>query len=139
MSERKPIIPQGSNANPAFAPGVQVGEFLFVSGQAAADNDGNIVGVGDCEAQTRHVMSRVRTVVEAAGATMQDVAQHAVLAAVSNLPEDLASELQIEALLVDRVRAAAFDQDPSLRSCQNPILVEIFSAWPETDIGHALE
>ena len=73
MSERSPILPQGLTANPAFSPGVRVGEFLFVSGQAAADNDGNTVGVGDCEAQTRHVMSRIRAIVEAAGASLSDV------------------------------------------------------------------
>jgi aminoacrylate peracid reductase len=73
MSERKPILPRGLTANPAFSPGVQAGEFLFVSGQVAQDNNGNVVGVGDCEAQTRHVMSRILTIVEAAGATMQDV------------------------------------------------------------------
>jgi enamine deaminase RidA (YjgF/YER057c/UK114 family) len=59
--------------NPAFSPAVQVGELLFVSGQVAQDNEGNTVGVGDCEAQTRHIMSRIRTIVEAVGATMQDV------------------------------------------------------------------
>ena len=73
MSERKPILPQGLVANPAFSPAVQVGELLFVSGQVAQDNQGNTVGIGDCEAQTRHVMSRLRTIVEAAGATMPDV------------------------------------------------------------------
>ena len=73
MSERKPILPRGLAANPAFAPGVQVGEFLFISGQVAQDNNGNVVGPGDCEAQTRHVMSRIRTIVEAAGATMPEV------------------------------------------------------------------
>ena len=73
MSERKPILPPGLTASPAFAPGIQVGELLFVSGQVAQDNDGNIVGPGDCEAQARRVMSRIRTIVEGAGATMQDV------------------------------------------------------------------
>jgi reactive intermediate/imine deaminase len=73
MAEKKAIIPQGSNASPAFAPGIQVGELLFVSGQVAQDNSGNLVGPGDCEAQTRQVMARVRAVVEAAGATMEDV------------------------------------------------------------------
>ncbi len=73
MSERKPIVPEGLAANPAFSPAVQVGGLLFVSGQVAQDGDGNTVGVGDCTAQTRQVMSRIRTIVEAAGATMQDV------------------------------------------------------------------
>lgn len=73
MSVRKPISPQGLSSNPAFAPAVQVGELLFISGQVAQDNEGNLVGPGDCEAQTRHIMSRIQTIAEAAGATMGDV------------------------------------------------------------------
>ncbi|MBM3943107.1 MAG: RidA family protein [SAR202 cluster bacterium] len=73
MSTRKPILPRGLTANPAFSPAVQVGELLFVSGQVSQDNRGNVVGVGDAEAQTRQVMARLKTIVEAAGATMQDV------------------------------------------------------------------
>jgi enamine deaminase RidA (YjgF/YER057c/UK114 family) len=72
MSERIPVLPQGLTANPAFSPGVRVGELLFISGQVAQDNDGNAVGVGDCEAQTRHVMSRIQTIAAAAGASMAD-------------------------------------------------------------------
>ena len=73
MSERKPILPRGMTANPAFSPAVQVGELLFVSGQVSVDDRGNVVGAGDCAAQTRQVMARLKTIVEAAGATMQDV------------------------------------------------------------------
>ena len=73
MSVRTPILPQGLSSNPAFAPAVQVGELLFISGQVAQDNEGNLVGPGDGEAQTRHIMSRIQTIVEAAGATMGDV------------------------------------------------------------------
>ena len=72
MSERIPVLPQGLTANPAFSPGVRVGELLFISGQVAQDNDGNTVGVGDCEAQTRHIMSRIQTIAAAAGASMAD-------------------------------------------------------------------
>ena len=73
MSERKPIIPQGLSASPAFAQGMQVGELLFTSGQVSQGNDGSIVGIGDCAAQARQIMSRIQTIAEAAGATMQDV------------------------------------------------------------------
>ena len=73
MFERKPILPAGLTASPAFAPGIQVGELLFVSGQVAQDNEGNVVASGDCEAQACQVMSRMRTIVEGAGASMQDV------------------------------------------------------------------
>ena len=73
MPDRKPIVPPGINANPAFSPGVQVGDLLYVSGQVAQDGEGNTVGIGDAGAQTRQIMSRIQTIVEAAGATMQDV------------------------------------------------------------------
>ena len=73
MAERVPIVPDGLAANPAFSPGVRVGELLFVSGQIAQGSDGQLVGGSDCAAQTRQVMARIRAIVEAAGATMQDV------------------------------------------------------------------
>lgn len=73
MSQRRRISPQGLKANPLLAPGIAVGELLFVSGQVALDNNGAVVGVGDFEAQARHVMSRIRAVVEASGASMRDV------------------------------------------------------------------
>jgi enamine deaminase RidA (YjgF/YER057c/UK114 family) len=73
MADRVTIVPEGIGANPAFSPGVRVGEFLFISGQVAQDGNGNTVGVGDCAAQTRQVMSRIQTIVQAAGATLQDV------------------------------------------------------------------
>jgi 2-iminobutanoate/2-iminopropanoate deaminase len=73
MSDRRPILPRGITANPAFSPAVRVGELLFVSGQVSVDNRGNVVGAGDCAAQTRQVMARLQTIVEAAGASLQDV------------------------------------------------------------------
>ena len=73
MPDRKPIVPPGLSANPAFSPGVQVGNLLYVSGQVAQDGEGNTVGIGDAGAQTRQIMSRIQTIVEAAGATMEDV------------------------------------------------------------------
>ncbi len=73
MSERIVITPPGISPNPALSPGVRVGEFLFTSGNVANDASGNLVGPGDCEAQSRQVMSNVRTIAEAAGASMNDV------------------------------------------------------------------
>lgn len=73
MADRITIVPEGLAANPAFSPGVRVGDLLFVSGQVAQDGNGNTVGIGDCAAQTRQVMARIQTIVEAAGAAMSDV------------------------------------------------------------------
>ena len=87
MTQRQPVIPSGLSSNPAFSPAVRVGGLLFVSGQVAQDNDGNPMAVGDCEAQTRQVMSRIQTIVEAAGATMQDVVKITTfLTDLSNYP-----------------------------------------------------
>ncbi len=73
MSERIVITPPGVSPNPALSPGVRVGELLFTSGNVANDANGNLVGPGDCEAQSRQVMANIRAIVEAAGASMSDV------------------------------------------------------------------
>jgi 2-iminobutanoate/2-iminopropanoate deaminase len=46
---------------------------LFVSGQVAYSSDGQLVGVGDFEEQTRQVFENLRTVVEQAGATLHSI------------------------------------------------------------------
>ena len=75
MPERTPINPAGMSSNPALSPGVRVGDLLFVSGNVAVDGSGNLVGGSDCEAQSRQVMANIRTIVEAAGGKMEDVAK----------------------------------------------------------------
>ncbi len=73
MPDRTPITPSGVAPNPALSPGMKLGDLLFVSGNVATDRSGNLVGAGDCEAQSRQVMANIRAIVEGAGATMQDV------------------------------------------------------------------
>ena len=71
MAVRKPVTPQGMTANPAFAPGIQVGEFLFISGTVGQDN--GVLAGPDCESQTRQTFANIKAITEAAGATMGDV------------------------------------------------------------------
>ena len=73
MPERTPITPSEVAPNPALSPGIRLGDLLFTSGQVGTDSGGNLVGAGDCEAQSRQVMANLRTIIEAAGATMQEV------------------------------------------------------------------
>src|SRR5262245_44645643 len=73
MAERKPIVPTGLTPSRLYSPGIQVGELLFVSGQVALDNAGNVVGANDFEAQARHMISSIWAVVEWSGVTMHDV------------------------------------------------------------------
>jgi len=69
------IIPAGSPPPLApYSPGVRTGDTIYVSGILAMDSDGNTVGAGDIKAQTRHVIEAIRTVVEAGGGTLADVA-----------------------------------------------------------------
>jgi enamine deaminase RidA (YjgF/YER057c/UK114 family) len=56
-----------------FNQGIRIGDTVHVSGQVGFDPDGNIVGGDDMEAQARQVFANVRTILEMAGATMNDV------------------------------------------------------------------
>jgi len=56
-----------------YMPGTKRGDFVFVSGQVAWDESGNVVGEGDIAAQTCQVLSNVRGVLNQAGADLDDV------------------------------------------------------------------
>lgn len=51
----------------AIAPGWQVGNLLFLSGQAAISETGELVGVGDFAAQLAQVMANIDRVLAAGG------------------------------------------------------------------------
>lgn len=61
----------GGQALP-FAPAVRAGDFVYVSGQIAMGDNGEVVP-GGIEAQTRRTMENVRKVLEMAGCTFDDV------------------------------------------------------------------
>ncbi len=48
---------------------------LFVAGQAPVDEDGQIVGEGDVEEQTRQVFTNIARVLEQAGMTFENVVE----------------------------------------------------------------
>jgi reactive intermediate/imine deaminase len=49
------------------------GTIVFLSGMTARRADGSIAGVGDIEAQTRQVCENLKSAVEAAGGSIDDV------------------------------------------------------------------
>jgi 2-iminobutanoate/2-iminopropanoate deaminase len=49
------------------------GRLAFISGMTARREDGTIAGIGDIEAQTRQVCENLKSAVEAAGGTMEDI------------------------------------------------------------------
>lgn len=56
-----------------YSDAVRAGDTVYVSGQASLDAKGNLVGAGDVVAQTRRVLENMKTVLAAAGATLDDV------------------------------------------------------------------
>ncbi|MGH8528077.1 MAG: RidA family protein [Gammaproteobacteria bacterium] len=56
-----------------LAQGYRAGDFLFISGQAAIDASGRIVGVGDFEAQAQQVFENLDRVLRAGGSSLKNV------------------------------------------------------------------
>src|SRR3970040_1785909 len=62
-----------------FSHGIVIsGRLLFVAGQTAVDENGDLIGVGDAAAQARQVLTNLQRVIESAGGRMEDVARTTV-------------------------------------------------------------
>lgn len=67
---------------------MRVGDLLFVSGQAAIDEQGQIVGVGDFDAQAEQTFRNLRRVLEAGGSSLERVAKVTIfLTDMANFPK----------------------------------------------------
>jgi enamine deaminase RidA (YjgF/YER057c/UK114 family) len=64
-----------TDPRPRYSHGIVVkpGRLLFIAGQTARDEKGNIVGIGDIEAQARQVLENIKAVLEEAGGTFDDI------------------------------------------------------------------
>jgi aminoacrylate peracid reductase len=68
------ITPPGTGKPLApFVPGTLADGVVYVSGTLAFDKDNNVVHIGDAAAQTRHVLETIKSVIETAGGSMDDV------------------------------------------------------------------
>lgn len=56
-----------------YSRAIRVGDRVSVSGTTATDEEGNVVGVGDPEAQTERAIANVERALEESGATLDDV------------------------------------------------------------------
>jgi len=74
----------------AIAPGWQVGNLLFLSGQAAISSAGELVGVGDFEAQLVQVMANIDAVLAAGGSDRSRIVKVTIyLTDMGNFPKIL--------------------------------------------------
>ena len=71
----------------AIAPGWQVGNLLFLSGQAAISPEGELVGVGDFDAQLVQVMANIDRVLAAGGSDRSRIVKVTIyLTDMANFP-----------------------------------------------------
>ncbi|MDO8689091.1 MAG: RidA family protein [Dehalococcoidia bacterium] len=72
---QKEIIKTDQVAAPAgaYSHAVRAGNLLFLAGQVARDKEGRAVGLGDAAAQADQVMKNIGALLEAAGATFDNI------------------------------------------------------------------
>jgi 2-iminobutanoate/2-iminopropanoate deaminase len=63
-------IPRGSYSQVVIS---KPGRAVFIAGNTASAPNGNVVGLADVRAQTRYILEKIKTGVEAAGGTVQDL------------------------------------------------------------------
>lgn len=99
--------PKLSKPSGIFSSGVKApaGHLVFVSGQVARNARGETVGKGDIKAQTRQVLQNIQAVLEAGGATLDDVVKVTVF--VTNLAEHLSQIHEVRAEYFKRAYPAS--------------------------------
>lgn len=89
MTELTPIRldPDPYEAFP-LSQGFRVGDLLLVSGQAAIDEHGQLVGVGDFDAQAEQTFRNLQRVLEAGGSSLDRVVKVTIfLTDMANFPK----------------------------------------------------
>ncbi len=80
------IQPEGwPDPRPRYTNAWRVGNAIYVAGQVATDAQDNLVAPGDVREQTRVVMRKLATILEAAGARLGDVVKLTVYLTDVNL------------------------------------------------------
>ena len=69
------IQPDGLPQSSLYSPVVKTGSVIYIAGQVAQDEHGEIAGRGDFEAQAHQVMANLRTALAAAGAGFEHLAR----------------------------------------------------------------
>lgn len=66
----------GGIADPSpsgFTAVVKAGNTVYIAGMVAQDENGNVIGEGDAEAQTRQIWHNIGVAVQAAGGSLADI------------------------------------------------------------------
>jgi enamine deaminase RidA (YjgF/YER057c/UK114 family) len=63
----------------AFSRAVRVGPYITIGGTAPLDANGNTVGIGDIAVQTKQCLETIKTTLEKAGSSLDDVVRTRML------------------------------------------------------------
>lgn len=106
MSKKAIEAPNGPKPAGPYSPAIQIGDFVFVSGQGSVDPSiGKFVGEGDVKVQTKRTLENIQIILKAAGLSMDDVAKVTVFL-------KRASDFQA----MNEVYRTFFPQNPPARS-----------------------
>ncbi|MEM7715639.1 MAG: RidA family protein [Cyanobacteria bacterium P01_A01_bin.68] len=61
-----------------YAQAVKVGDTIYLSGQVSLDEEGNVVGIGDMEAQIRQAYSNIKKVLTQYNASIENVVDEVI-------------------------------------------------------------
>lgn len=106
MSKTVIFTHQAPNAIGPYSQGIQVGPFVYTSGQIPLDPATGVLISDDIKNATRQSLENLKAILAASGCTMEDVVKTTVL--LKNL-EDFAA--------VNEVYATYFQSKPPARSC----------------------
>lgn len=104
----KKIIINSKEIAPPIGPyssAVMKGSFIFVSGTVGRDKDGKIVGESDITLQTKKTFQNIKSLLEQAGATIDDIVKVTVFL---KDPKDYEE--------MNKIRAEYFPKDPPASS-----------------------
>jgi len=111
-----------------FSQAVQVGNTIYVSGQVALDPDGKVVGKGDMKAQTRQAWENIKAVLEAAGASLNDVVK--ITQFITDMSRFMETQEVRKEYLTDPAPAATSVEIKSLAFPDLLIEIEVVAVTP---------
>ncbi len=75
MSSFQAIVPYTWHPGYTYSPAVRIGNTVYFSGTTATDEQGNLVGVGDIEAQTRQIYFKFDLIMRSLGGSLRDIVE----------------------------------------------------------------
>jgi enamine deaminase RidA (YjgF/YER057c/UK114 family) len=124
--EKRFTNPQGAFVSPAFSQAAVVsgGRTVYISGQVALDQTGELVGRGDLRAQTRKVFENLKLALAAAGATFDDLVKLTYYI-VGYRPEHLAPVREVRSEYLSKTHPPASTLVGVEALFQDGVLIEV--------------